>query len=49
MSEGNRIGPTFAEDDLAGCEAFRDELIKLYGLPVDTQVIINHLSENSSE
>jgi len=49
MNEGNRIGPTFAEDDLAGCEAFRDKLIRLYGLPVDTQVIINHLSENSSE
>jgi hypothetical protein len=45
MNEGNRIGPLFADDDLAGCEAFRDELIRLYGLPIECHVIAEHIAQ----
>ncbi|HAD11863.1 MAG TPA: hypothetical protein DCF33_05420 [Saprospirales bacterium] len=40
--EGNRIGPTFDEDQLAECEALVDELEKTYGLPVLIKTIIAH-------
>jgi hypothetical protein len=41
-SEGNRIGPTFHEDDLDSCEQLVDELERKYGLPVPIETIISH-------
>lgn len=40
--EGNRIGPTFPEDQLDACEQLVDELESKYGLPVAINTIINH-------
>lgn len=40
--EGNRVGPTFPENQLEACEALADELEKKYGLPVPIQTIISH-------
>lgn len=46
--EGNRIGPTFDEDQLAECEALADELEKTYGLPVLIKTIIAHFEPPAS-
>lgn len=42
--EGNRIGPTFEENQLDACEALADELEKFYGLPVEISTIISHFT-----
>ena len=42
--EGMRIGPTFAEDELEGCEKLADELKTKYGLPVSISTIFSHFS-----
>lgn len=42
--EGNRIGPTFSEDQLQACESLMDELEAKYGLPVDVSTIITHFT-----
>lgn len=41
-AEGNRIGPTFAEDQIEACEKLADELESKYGLPVPIETIVSH-------
>lgn len=43
-AEGNRIGPTFEENQLDACEALADELENKYGLPVEIAIIISHFT-----
>ena len=42
--EGNRIGPTFEENQLSECEKLVDQLEALYGLPVEIATIISHFT-----
>lgn len=41
-AEGNRIGPTFPEDQIEAVEQLADDLESKYGLPVPIETIISH-------
>ena len=41
-SEGNRIGPTFQEDQMEACEQLAGQLEAQYGLPVPIETIVSH-------
>lgn len=40
--EGNRIGPTFSEEELEACEKECDQLVEKHGLPVEIATIWAH-------